>query len=82
MGEIDLICNDGEVLVFVEVKTKKGEKFGSPEDMFTPAKRIKVKRMAAMYLGGREVRCRIDMVAVVLGEREEALSIKHYKDVQ
>jgi len=81
-GEMDLICKDNGVLVFVEVKTKKGLDFGLPEEMFTPGKRGQVKRLATMYLEGREVKCRIDMVAVVLGDNNELISIKHYEDVQ
>jgi putative endonuclease len=81
-GEIDLICEDNDVLVFVEVKTKKGLEFGTPEEMFTQGKRSKVKRMAMMYLEGKEVKCRIDMVAVVLDKNNELVSIKHYQDVQ
>lgn len=81
-GEIDLIFEDNGILVFVEVKTKKGLDFGTPEEMFTFGKLAKVKRMATMYLGGREAKCRIDMVAVVLGEDEKPVSVKHYEDVQ
>lgn len=81
-GEIDLIFEDDGILIFVEVKTKKGLDFGTPEEMFTSGKRSKVKRMATMYLEGREVRCRMDMVAVVLGPNNELESVKHYEDVQ
>ncbi len=80
-GEIDLICRDKGVLVFVEVKAKKGLKFGRPEEMFTRYKLAKVKRMAQMYLGGKEVPCRIDMVAVVLDEFDQPVEIKHYENV-
>lgn len=77
-GEIDLICSDGDTLVFVEVKTKRGLAFGSPEDMFTPSKAGKVRRMATIYLDGKDVPCRIDVVAVVLGENNEPVRITHY----
>lgn len=80
-GEIDLIFDDNGVLVFVEVKTKKGLDFGTPEEMYTVGKRNKVKRMATMYLDGREVKCRIDMIAVVLGPDDCPVSIKHYENV-
>ena len=80
-GEIDLIMNDKSVLVFVEVKAKKGLIFGSPEEMFTRGKYDKVKRMATVYLKGRDVSCRIDMVAVVLDELNQPVSVKHYENV-
>ena len=80
-GEIDLIVQDDKVLVFVEVKTKIGADFGSPEDMFTKRKYERVKRMATLYLSGRSVPCRIDMVAVVLDRNNQPVSIKHYENV-
>lgn len=80
-GEIDLIMRDKDTLVFVEVKTKKGLNFGRPEEMFTRSKYQKVKNMAIIYLKGREVKSRIDMVAVVLNESNEPISVKHYENV-
>ena len=80
-GEIDLVCRDGEVTVFVEVKTKKGLAFGRPEEMFTRGKYERVKRMAEAYLEGKEVPCRIDMVAVELGAEGEVEEIRHYENV-
>ncbi len=80
-GEIDLIMRDKDILVFVEVKTKKGLDFGTPEEMFTRNKYQKVKNMALVYLKGKEVPCRIDMVAVVLNIENEPVSVKHYANV-
>ncbi len=80
-GEIDLIMRDKGVLVFVEVKTKKGLDFGRPEEMFTRNKYQKVKNMALVYLKGREVKSRIDMVAVVLDELNEPVTVSHYENV-
>ena len=80
-GEIDLIMRDKDKLVFVEVKTKKGLDWGSPEEMFTKSKLEKVKRMATVYLKGQEVPCRIDMVAVVLDPENNPVSVKHYENV-
>ena len=80
-GEIDLIMREKNILVFVEVKTKKGLGWGSPEEMFTRGKYERVKRMASVYLKGKEVSCRIDMVAVVLGEENQPVSVKHYENV-
>lgn len=80
-GEIDLIFLDKKILVFVEVKTKIGEGYGKPEEMFTKGKYTKVKRMAQVYLKGNEVACRIDMVAIVLGREGEVVRINHYENV-
>ncbi len=80
-GEIDLICKDGDTLVFVEVKTKKGLDFGMPEDMYTKGKAERVKRMASVYLEGRETNCRIDMVAIVLGDNNKPERMTHYPNV-
>ncbi len=67
-GEIDIIARDGDVLVFVEVKTRASRKFGSPFDSITWQKRQRLSRMAASYLFikrlGR-VSCRFDVVAVL-----------------
>jgi putative endonuclease len=79
-GEIDLIAQDKDILVFVEVKTKVGLDFGSPEAMFTPRKYDRVKRMATIYLKGRDVPCRIDLVAIVLNESHHPISINHYQN--
>ena len=80
-GEIDLICVDNRITVFVEVKAKKSLKYGAPEEMFTRYKYEKVKRMAVVYLKGQEVPCRIDMVAVEMGENQRVKSMRYYKNV-
>lgn len=80
-GEIDLVMKDKNILVFVEVKTKKGLGFGLPEEMFTRSKYHKVRNMATVYLKGKSVPCRIDMVAIVLDATDQPESIKHYTNV-
>jgi len=79
-GEIDLILRDKDTLVFVEVKTKNGVAWGSPEEMFTRYKWQKVRRMATVYMKGEERKCRIDMVAVEMNDNEVS-QIRHYKNV-
>ena len=80
-GEIDLVMRDKNITVFVEVKTKKGVDFGTPEEMFTHGKYERVRRMATVYLNGRDVPCRVDMVAVILDPNNQPVSIKHYPNV-
>lgn len=80
-GELDIVCKDKDVWVFVEVKSKKGLNFGTPEEMFDRRKYYQIKRLATMYLHGKEVKSRIDMVAVVLGSSNQVVSLKHYDNV-
>ncbi len=80
-GEIDIIAKDGNTVVFVEVKAKVGEMFGSPEDMISRGKLQRIRNMATVYLNGRSALCRIDVVAIVLSENNEVLRLTHYKNV-
>lgn len=80
-GEIDIIAKDKKVLVFVEVKAKKGVDFGLPEEMVGKGKLHKIRNMAMIYTSGREVPCRIDVVAVVLGPTNEVVRLTHYENV-
>lgn len=49
-GEIDLIVSKNDVLIFVEVKFKQTEDFGTPEEMIGQNKLMQVKRTAELYL--------------------------------
>ena len=67
-GEIDLIGWDGEVLCFVEVKTRVGEGLMPPEAAVDAAKRAHVRSVARSYLrrlpGEQDPSCRFDVVSV------------------
>lgn len=80
-GEIDIIARDGQTFVFVEVKTKVGENFGSPEEMCNWRKLAQVQRMAEGYWPAVNALRRIDMIAVVLGRNGQPTRIDHYEAV-
>ena len=67
-GEIDLVGYDGQVLAFIEVKTRTGEgKLGLPEDAVTADKRRLLSRMARQFMAERRIReaqCRFDVLAL------------------
>lgn len=68
-GEIDLIALRGEVWVFVEVRTRRGKAFGTPEESITPRKRQHLIAAAQSYLQENnldDADWRIDVVAVEL----------------
>ncbi|BDV00032.1 UPF0102 protein [Thermodesulfomicrobium sp. WS] len=67
-GEIDLICQEADTIVFVEVKTRASTRRGTPGEAVTPAKAARLLRAASAYLsqiGGWGLPCRFDLVAVV-----------------
>ncbi len=81
-GEIDLVARDGETLVFVEVKTRRGPGLGLPEEAVTPAKQRQIRRVAREYLiekGLGDVICRFDVLAVERAA-DGAYEIRHYED--
>jgi len=66
-GELDIVAQDGGVLVFVEVRARGSGRFGHPAESVTVQKQRRVAAMAESYLGlegtGERV-CRFDVVAV------------------
>jgi putative endonuclease len=80
-GEIDLIALDRDLVVFVEVKTRRGHGYGAPAESVTPFKQKKIARAALAFLSGRgwhERPCRFDVVEVVAGG--ETPEIRHIPD--
>jgi putative endonuclease len=67
MGEIDLIAEDGQTLVFVEVKARADDRFGGPACAITPAKQARLARLAQQFLATRPLGprpCRFDAVLI------------------
>ena len=66
-GEIDVVALAPGLLVVCEVKTRRGDGFGTPAAAVTAAKRHRLRRLAAAYLaqaGLPPVRVRFDVVAI------------------
>ncbi len=69
LGEIDLVARDGDVLVFVEVKTRRSLEKGDPADSVTRRKRWQIVKSAQFYLkryGADDSPCRFDVVSVFM----------------
>ena len=70
-GEVDLVCRDGNVLAFVEVKTRSSREFGRPADAVTDEKRELIARGARAWmrlLDDPDVVFRFDVVEVIAGQ--------------
>lgn len=69
-GEIDIVAKEAETLVFVEVKAKGSDYFGSAAEMITKRKLEKIKQTALCYISEKDLNMpwRIDAVAIDSGE--------------
>jgi putative endonuclease len=68
-GELDIVAWEGECLAFVEVRTRRGRNYGTPEESVTQVKQTKLIQLAQIYMQEHpELECawRIDVVAVEL----------------
>ncbi|MCX7798136.1 MAG: YraN family protein [Melioribacter sp.] len=81
-GEIDIIAEDGDTLVFVEVKYRKSIEYGHPEDSITKRKQKQIKKTAEAYIYKNNITnqsCRIDVISILhLPDKEP--EIIHYKN--
>ena len=82
-AEIDLIALHRGILVFIEVRTKIGERFGMPEESLNKNKKIKLINNARAYVTRQrwEREYRIDAICIVLGNDYQISRINHYKNI-
>lgn len=83
-GEIDLVMQDGEYLVFVEVKTRRSLACGEPHEAIDARKQAQLLKMAEKYLAKNPVETdlRFDGVSVYMREsKEEAEEILHWENI-
>ncbi len=70
-GEIDIVANHEETIVFVEVKARDGDEFGGGAAAVTPWKQRRIAQMAIDYLSRNRLHdrpCRFDVVTVDVTE--------------
>ena len=83
-GEIDLIACQGDEVVFVEVKTRRGNSHGTPEESVTATKQRQLRMLVEIFflryphLSGRKFR--IDVIAIELAG-ESGGRLRHLKAV-
>jgi len=78
MGEIDIIAKDGKTIVFVEVKSRRSIRYGSPKWAVTPKKQRKISMVALHYLKATQqtdTKARFDVVAITSNQDEPQIEI-------
>lgn len=78
--EVDIIAENGDELVFVEVKTRSSEEYGSPEDAVNEKKEKDLITAADVYLESlqQEVPVRFDILALVI--KGNLARLTHFED--
>jgi len=73
-GEIDIIAERGDLLIFVEVRARSNVNFGTPGESVTAAKRKKIIKTAAAYMSAKKPphkNYRFDVISIVPGRAPE-----------
>lgn len=81
-SELDLVAQDGDVVVFVEVKTRRSEVHGRPDEAVTREKQRRITQAAASYLkqqGWLDRRSRFDVISVVWHDPAVEPTLTHYR---
>jgi putative endonuclease len=78
-GEVDIIAERGGVLVFVEVRCRRGNRMGAAVESLTAAKKRRMVALAEGYEAGEMASAdrRIDVIALDFDERGKLLSLRH-----
>ena len=82
-GELDIVAAERRVLVVCEVKTRSSDRYGSPLDAITRAKRSRLRRLAIRWLVAHGVlfdEVRIDVIGL-LRDRSGQFTVEHVRGV-
>lgn len=69
LGELDLVAEDGDTLVFIEIKTRRGRPTSFAKEAVTARKRRKLSALALAYMKAHncmDMRARFDVIAISL----------------
>jgi putative endonuclease len=72
-GEIDIIAEKDETLIFLEVKTRTSEYFGLPEESIVPARSRRIRKVAEIFFaenGCYGSNARFDVISIKINRKE------------
>lgn len=80
LGEIDIIAEKSNYLVFIEVKTRRSENFGLPQAAVDYRKQEKIKKVASYYIAynnDKDLQVRFDVISILVWNLKPR--IEHFK---
>jgi len=78
LGEIDIIAKEKDIIVFIEVKSRKSKNFGNPKWAVTPKKQRTISMVALQYLKTTmqsNVKARFDVVSIISSNDNPSIEI-------
>lgn len=84
-GELDLVAEKDQVIVFVEVKTRTNDRFGLPEESVTPEKLEKIYDTALLWLQDHPEQpddWRVDVIAIRMDKALHPQDIQHFVNIE
>jgi putative endonuclease len=82
-GEIDVVAQAGQTTVFVEVKTRRSLRYGTPEESMTPTKQKRLVEAAESYLAEHAIESsdwRIDLIAIQMDSKGKVRRINRVEN--
>ncbi len=83
LGEIDIVCEYKGNIIFVEVKTRRSNKFGYPEEAVNFIKQQKIIKNALCYLSKYNLwnkNCCFDVISISISNNKDIKRIKHIRN--
>ena len=82
LGEIDIVCQKGNKIIFVEVRTKSSNFFGTPEESITPRKKKKLIQLAYQYMSIKKWHyLEFAIHGVFIGPADGWPEVRHLEDI-
>ena len=78
LGEVDLIANDGDTLVFIEIKTRRGKSTGYAKEAVNARKQRQLSKVALSYMKSNncsEAKARFDVIAISIKEDKPEIEV-------
>jgi putative endonuclease len=82
--EIDIVTQQGKTIIFIEVKTRLSQKFGTADEAISWVKLNNFNRAIELFLVQRNLETddiRADLISIDINRSKKIAKIKHYKDI-